>query len=220
MSERHATDSPPATRLVPTGVPGLDDVLRGGLPAGYFYLVQGDPGVGKTTLGLQFLLACHRTGDRCLYVSMSETRAELLTVARSHGWSLDGIAVCDLTTLEAQLAEGRGGEAAGTSTLFHPADVELNQTVRVVTDEVNRVRPDRVVLDSLSELRMLAESPVRYRRQVLSLKQFFGRLGATVLLVENRNDQQADLHVQSIAHGVISLERIATTTAPSGAGCA
>lgn len=209
MSERPTQDIPHAeTHLAPTGVPGLDDVLRGGLPAGHFYLVQGDPGVGKTTLGLQFLLECARAGDRCLYVSMSETRTELITVARSHGWSLDGIAVCDLTTLEEQLTEGRGA-AAGTSTLFHPSDVELNQTIQVITDEVNRVRPTRVVLDSLSELRMLAESPVRYRRQVLALKQFFGRLGATVLLIENRNDQQSDLHVQSIAHGVISLERVA-----------
>lgn len=185
-----------------TGIEGLDHILAGGLPRNRFYLILGDPGCGKTTLSIQFLLEGRRCGERTLYVTLSETRDELLEVARSHGWSLDGIDIVELSALEQQLSQD------SESTLFHPSEVELNETTRVILGEVDRVQPQRVVLDSLSELRLLAGSSLRYRRQLLALKQYFSGRKATVLLLDDGVDVSRDMEAQSIAHGVVSLQNV------------
>lgn len=189
--------------LCRTGIEGLDHILAGGLPRNRFYLILGDPGVGKTTLSIQLLLEGMRQGERTLYVTLSETRDELIEVARSHGWSLDGINIVELSAIERQLAE------ESESTLFHPSEVELNEMTRVILNEVERAQPQRVVLDSLSELRLLAGSPLRYRRQLLALKQFFAGRKSTVLLLDDGVDVARDLEAQSIAHGVLSLQNLA-----------
>src|SRR5664279_4300691 len=149
------------------GVEGLDKILGGGLPRSRVYLVQGEPGVGKTTLALQFLLEGARLGEAGLYITLSETKEELEEVAESHGWAVNLINLFELSSLAEQLQ----GET--DNTFFHPSEVELNQTTKALLDEVERVKPVRVVFDSLSEMRMLAETPLRYRRQILQLKQFF-----------------------------------------------
>jgi circadian clock protein KaiC len=184
-------------------VEGLDHILTGGLPRNRFYLILGHPGVGKTTLSLQFLLAGKCEGERVLYVTLSETKDELIEVARSHGWSLEGIDIVELSAIERMLA----GDAE--STLFHPAEVELNETTGVILKEVERVQPQRVVLDSLSELRLLSGSALRYRRQLLALKQFFTGRNSTVLLLDDSVGVERDLEAQSIAHGVLSMENLA-----------
>jgi len=181
------------------GVPGLDAVLNGGLPARRLYLIQGDPGVGKTTLAMQFLLEGARQGEPGLYVSLSETKDELEVVARSHGWDLEKIHLYELSTIEEQI---RGDSE---STFFHPSEVELNRTIDALIGEVERVKPRRIVFDSLSEMRMLADTPLRYRRQILQLKQFFAGRNCTVLLLDDRTSGVHDLQVESIAHGVLSL---------------
>jgi circadian clock protein KaiC len=187
--------------LVQTGVAGLDDVLHGGLQAARLYLVEGDPGSGKTTLALQFLLAGVRRGEQTLLVTLSESEPEMASVAASHGWDLAGVRVLDIVPTDETLA------ADARFSMYHPSEVELSETLRVVFDEAERLRPTRVVFDSLSELRLLAESPLRYRRQILALKRFFGRLGATVLLVDDRTSEASNAHLHSIAHGVINLAR-------------
>jgi circadian clock protein KaiC len=181
------------------GVPGLDAILDGGLPARRLYLVQGDPGVGKTTVAMQFLLEGARRGEAGLYVSLSETKDEIEVVARSHGWDIDKIHLYELSTIEARI---RGDSE---STFFHPSEVELNRTIGALIDEVKRVNPVRVVFDSLSEMRMLADTPLRYRRQILQLKQFFAGRNCTVLLLDDRTSGTHDLQVESIAHGVLCL---------------
>jgi circadian clock protein KaiC len=200
--ERQPTNKEGAT-LAATGIAGLDDVLRGGLQRSRLYLVEGDPGAGKTTLALQFLMEGVRQGERGLYVTLSETKEELLAVAASHGFSLDGIQICELVTTE----EAMRGQSA--STIFHPSEIELGQTTRRVLDEVERTSPRRLAFDSLSEMRLLAQSPLRYRRQILALKQFFTGRDCTVLFLDDRTAAATDLQVQSIAHGVISLEHSA-----------
>lgn len=194
--------SPTADERCRTGIAGLDDVLAGGLPRDRLYLLQGDPGVGKTTLALQFLLEGERRGEKGLYITLSETRTELLGVAESHGWKLDGLSIVELSAIEQQLNESQ------QNTFFHPSELELNKTTKILTDEVERVKPVRVVFDSLSEMRLLAESALRYRRQMLSLKQFFAGGNATVLLLDDRTSEDGDLHIQSIAHGVVTLEKV------------
>ncbi|HEX2659498.1 MAG TPA: ATPase domain-containing protein [Polyangia bacterium] len=186
--------------LAQTGIAGLDDILRGGLPRGHVYLVEGDPGSGKTTLALQLLLDGARRGERGVYVTLSETKAELMTVAASHGWSLDGIEVFELPVPDALSGEDQ-------NTLFHPAEVELAEVTKAVTSVCTRVNPHRVVFDSLSEIRLLAQSPLRYRREVLALKQYFVGRQATVLLLDDRTTPDPDLQLQSIAHGVITLDQ-------------
>jgi circadian clock protein KaiC len=183
-----------------TGVPGLDDVLHGGLLPGRFYLVDGNPGAGKTTLALQYLLEGVRNGESCLYVTLSETKDELTAGAASHGWSLDGIQIVELVTEDSELAGDQD------LTMYHPSEVELSQTVRKVVDAVERYKPVRMVLDSLSELRLLSQSSLRYRRQILALKQFFTGRHCTVLLLDDRTAEGPDMQLQSIAHGVISLD--------------
>ena len=198
---------PAAAEEVPprltTGSAGLDSVLGGGFPANRLYLVEGDPGTGKTTMALQFLLEGARRGEPVLYVTLSETKEELTAVASSHGWSLDGISLHELVPPEESL------KTETQYTIFHPSEVELGETTRAVIEEVERIQPRRVVFDSLSEMRLLARDPLRYRRQILALKQFFAGRRSTVLLLDDRTSADADLQVQSIAHGVVMLEQLA-----------
>lgn len=183
-----------------TGIAGLDEILGGGFPRSRMYLVEGDPGSGKTTLALQFLLAGVRRGEPGVYATLSETDEELRDVAHSHGWSLDGITICDLQTSEESL------KADSQYTLFHPAEVELSETTRTVLEAVERVRPTRVVFDSLSEMRLLARDSLRYRRQMLALKHYFTGRSATVLLLDY-GTPTGEFQIQSLAHGVVSMER-------------
>jgi circadian clock protein KaiC len=186
-----------------TGIPGLDDVLNGGLPRDRIYLLQGDPGVGKTTVGMQFLHAGVLAGETCLYIALSESKAEIQSVVSSHGWSLDGIHVIELSALD------QSASLEAENTLFEPSEVELHETTRVLLGEVERIKPDRVVFDSLSELRLLAQSALRYRRQILALKQYFADKQVTVLLLDDRTSEPDDQQLQSLAHGVITLEQVA-----------
>ena len=188
-----------ALNRMPTGVPGLDQVLQGGLAANRLFLVDGSPGVGKTTLALQFLLEGVKQGERCLYVTLSETRDEMQAVAASHGWSLDGIDLVELSQVEDMFG------AHAKNTLFQPAEVELTRLSDLLRSEFERVKPRRMVLDSLSEMRLMAQNPLRYRRQILSFKHHFATSNCTVLLLDDRSAGQ-DSHVQSLVHGMITLQ--------------
>ncbi len=186
---------------VPIGIPGLDNILTGGLPPRRLYLVQGQPGSGKTTLALQFLLHGAARGEKVLYISLSETREEVEEVARSHAWSLENVEIVELSALDQQLS------AQSQNTLFHASEVELTETTKLLLDAVDRVKPRRVAFDSLSELRLLSQTPLRYRRQILAFKQYFAGRNCTTLLLDDASD--ADTHVLSLAHGVIVLEQLA-----------
>ncbi|MCA1245328.1 ATPase domain-containing protein [Massilia sp. MS-15] len=186
---------------ISTGIAGLDDILGGGLTPQRIYLVEGSPGAGKTTLGLQFLLDGVANRESGLYITLSETADELAAVAASHGWDIAPLSVYELAG-DADL------DPDAQQSVFHPSEVELGETTRNVMDQVDAVRPVRVVFDSLSELRLLAQNPLRYRRQILALKQFFASRSCTVLLLDDKTSQ-SDQHLHSIAHGVISLEQIA-----------
>ncbi|UVW27804.1 ATPase domain-containing protein [Massilia sp. H6] len=186
---------------ISTGIAGLDDILGGGLTPQRVYLVEGSPGAGKTTLGLQFLLDGVAQGESGLYITLSETADELKAVAASHGWSIDALALFEL-------ADDSELDLDAQQSVFHPSEVELGETTRKVMDQVDQIKPVRVVFDSLSEMRLLAQNPLRYRRQILALKQFFSSRACTVLLLDDKTSQ-ADQHLHSIAHGVISLEQIA-----------
>jgi circadian clock protein KaiC len=194
----HAPDRPLAT----TGISGLDDVLNGGLTRNRIYLVQGDPGAGKTTVGLQFLMEGARSGERCLYVTLSETRSELEAVAESHHLSLDNIDVWEYTA-------GDRLENDEESTLFHPSEVELGETTKMILEAVERVQPSRIVIDSLSEIRLLAQNPLRYRRQILGLKHYFAGRDITVLLLDDKGVASGDMQLMTLAHGVLLLEQLA-----------
>ena len=189
--------------LASTGIPGLDLVLGGGLPRNRMYLVEGDPGSGKTTLGLQFLREGLERRERVLYVTLSETKSELMAVAASHGWDLSGVVIHELSALE------NGLKPDDQYTFFHPSEVELGETTKAVLDEVQRVNPTRVVFDSLSEMRLLAREPLRYRRQILGLKHFFVGRESTVLLLDDRTSEDGDLQLRSLAHGVVALSQLA-----------
>jgi len=188
----------------PSGVEGLDDILAGGLPRGCFCLIQGDPGSGKTTLALQFLLEGLRRGEKVFYITLSETKQELLQVARSHGWSIDKIPVFDLSAIENLL------RPEAQTTVFHPSEVELTKVSQLLLEEVRKVQPARVAFDSLSEFRLMAETSLRYRRQLLTLKQQFTRFKSTVLLLDDKMNQTGvlDPHVLSLTHGVIEMEQL------------
>jgi circadian clock protein KaiC len=183
-----------------TGIAGLDSILGGGLPAERLYLVDGTPGVGKTTMALQFLLEGVRRGERCLYVTLSETKDELDTVADSHGWSLEGIDIIELAHVEQALS------AKGQNTLFQPAEVELTNLARLLLSEFDRIRPARMVLDSLSEMRMMAQGALRYRRQILAFKHHFSKRHCTVMLLDDRSSLGQESQVQSIVHGMITMQ--------------
>jgi circadian clock protein KaiC len=190
-----------------TGIPGLDHILGGGLPTNHLYLVEGTPGAGKTTLGLQFLRRGVEDGLKGLYITLSETATELHTVAASHGWTLDGVEVFELVTEEGLSPESE-------QSILHPSEVELGETTRGVMAAVERLKPARVVFDSLSEMRLLAQNPLRYRRQVLALKSFFSSHACTVLMLDDRSASQDDQQLHSIAHGVVSLEQVVDQYGP------
>jgi circadian clock protein KaiC len=190
--------------IVPAGIVGLNDVLRGGFPRHCLFLVTGTPGSGKTTLAMQFLLEGMRRGERCLYVTLSETRAEIRKVARSHGWDIGSLEMVELAPSEANLSPD------AQLTVFNPAEMELGETTQAMIAAVNKYRPQLLVLDSLSELRLIAQNSLRYRRQILALKQFFAGRACTVLMLDDRTaGGQEDDHLQSIVHGVVFLEQLA-----------
>jgi circadian clock protein KaiC len=194
------TASDLSSSLASTGIEGLDDVLRGGLPRNRLYLVQGDPGSGKTTMGLQFLLEGQRRGEVGMYISLSETREEIVAVADSHGWSLEGLNLLEMTAAEQQRS------LEEENTLFEPSEVELRELMQGLLKQIERVGPSRVVLDSLSDMRLVSQTALRYRRQVLTLKQFFAGRQCTVLMLDDRTTPDDDRQLQSLAHGVLSLE--------------
>lgn len=191
-----------AKARVSTGIAGLDDILSGGLPAGHLYLIEGQPGTGKTTLGLQFLMSGAEVGERSLYVTLSESKIELEEGAHSHGWSLKGVEIYEFAPTEASL------RPEDQYSHFHPSEIEFQDTTQHILEKIEALQPSRVVFDSLSELRLLARDSLRFRRQILALKHFFLNRGCTVLLLDDRTSEGNDLQLQSIAHGVVMLERI------------
>ena len=189
-------------RLAETGVPGLDQILNGGWVRNHVYLIEGDPGTGKSTLAMQFLLRGAADGERGLYVTLSESSVELHQTAASHGWSLDKLDIFEVTPAEA------GSDALGDYTVFHAEEVELGQTTKIIIDKINELKPSRVVLDSLAEFRLMSRDSMRYRRQLLALKQFFTGREVTVLLLDDRTSQTQDKQLHSVVHGVLTLERL------------
>ena len=187
-----------------TGVDGLDDILNGGLPKGHLYLVEGDPGTGKTTLALQFLLEGVERGEAGMYITLSESRSELEQVGASHGWSLRSITIYEMIPSDEDLSSDT------QYTVFYPSDVELADTMTAILKQVEEIKPQRVVFDSLSEFRMLARDPLKYRRQILALKRYFAGRNCTVLLLDDRTAEgdTNDLQLQSIAHGVIKMQSL------------
>jgi circadian clock protein KaiC len=190
-----------SSRLL-TGVSGLDEILCGGLQKNNVFLVEGDPGTGKTTLALQFLLSGTAQGERGLLLTLSESRRELNSIARSHGWSLDSIDIVELIPAEANL------NPEESYTFFHPEEIELADTVQALNNEIEKARPARVVLDSLAELRLLAQDARHYRRQILALKKHLTGRDITVLLLDDRTSAAKERQLHSVVHGVISLERL------------
>ncbi|WP_260739445.1 ATPase domain-containing protein [Tunturiibacter lichenicola] len=194
------------THIIPpkidTGVSGLDDILLGGLPAGQMYLLEGDPGTGKTTIGMQFIMAGTRNNEKSLYVTLSESRGELGGSAVSHGWEPKSIPIAEFIPEEASLSPEQ------QYTVFHPSEVELASTIQKLTQLIEKEKPSRLVIDSLSELRLLAADKMRYRRQLLALKHFFVGRDTTVLLLDDRTGEGSDMQLQSIAHGVLRLEKV------------
>ncbi|MFL5784315.1 MAG: ATPase domain-containing protein, partial [Bacteriovoracaceae bacterium] len=185
-----------------TGIPGLDVILQKGLPKNRLYVLEGEPGSGKTTMALQFLLEGVKCGEKALYITFSETEDELYAVAESHNWDLKKIHLIDLSSLERELI------SKSPTTLFHPSEMELNQITENLLKKIAEISPERIVFDSVSEMRLLAENPLRYRRQVLALKQALAKRSATVFFLDDLTVTSLELQVQSIAHGVIRLTRL------------
>ncbi|HEX4095672.1 MAG TPA: ATPase domain-containing protein, partial [Caulobacteraceae bacterium] len=190
------------TQPVRTGVPNLDGVLAGGYAARRLHLIEGQPGAGKTTLGLQFLMEGRDQGERGLYVTLSETREELLQAAATHGWSLEGIDICELFPPELTM------DPTHEQTVVYSSDLELGETIRSVMAEIDRVKPTRLVFDSAAEIRLLSQTPLRYRRQILALKHLIAQIGCTALLLDDLTERQEETSLHSLAHGVIHLEQI------------
>lgn len=202
MASTSSASNAPEIVLAKTGIEGLDDILGGGLTPNRLYLMEGIPGSGKTTVALQFLQEGVRLGESVLYVTLSETAEELKAGAESHGWSLEGISIRELVPSESML------QPAEQYTMFHPSEIELGETTKSILADVDRLKPSRLVIDSLSELRLLAESSLRFRRQILALKQFFNGCKCTVILLDDLTSGTRDLQIQSIAHGVVLLEQM------------
>jgi circadian clock protein KaiC len=188
-------------QFVPTGVPGLDHVLMGGFVREGFYLVQGDPGAGKTTLALQYVLGRKQAGERCLYITLTESHRDLQSACSAHGWVLDSLEICDLSKSTANLT----GEPE--TSVFHPSETELGETTQAILSAVKRSNPQHVVFDGLSELRLLSGNPLIYRRQLLALKEFFVQQHATVLLLDDRSSSFEQVQPESLVGGNIVLER-------------
>jgi circadian clock protein KaiC len=184
------------------GVEGLDDIVNGGLSRGRLFLLEGSPGTGKTTIAIQFLMSGAAAGEPSLYITLSETEDELQAGARSHGWTLKGIEIFELIPPENLLDEDQ------QQSLLYSSDLELGETTKRIFECFERVKPERVVLDSLSEIRLLAQSSLRYRRQILALKHYFARSGATVLMLDDLTSEAHDQTVHSVAHGVVRLEEL------------
>ena len=182
-------------KLAPTGIAGLDEILQGGLPEHQMYFVQGDPGAGKTTLSFQFLLEGVRRGEKSMYVTLSASSRDLQRVALSHGWDISAV------TIHEQFQTSSGAD----TTIFRPAEIELSRTVKALLDAIDAVQPDRVVIDSLGEIRLLAEGVLRYRKQLLILKEFFRERSITGLVLDDRTVGASDSEVQGLAEGVITL---------------
>src|SRR5579872_3412216 len=187
-------------RAISTGIAGFDGILDGGYASNRVHLIEGQPGTGKTTLALQFLLDGADKGERCLYITLSESKDELEQVAETHGWNLDGIEIFELVPAELSL------DPKQQQTVVYASDLELGETTKMTFDEVRRVGPSRVVFDSLSEIRLLAQNPLRYRRQVIALKHFLAQLRCTALFLDDLTDKGDDLNLHSLVHGVIRLE--------------
>ena len=194
-----------------TGITGMDYVLNGGLPAHHLYLLEGEPGSGKTTIGLQFLRAGADAGEKVLYVTMSESREELMQVANSHGWTLDGIDLFDVGSSAAL-------DTAADQSVLHPSELELGEAAEGILAIVTQLEPDRLVLDSLSEMRLLAQDSLKYRRQILAFKRLFSTRRCTVLMLDDKSSRATDLHVHSIAHGVMTLSQTVSDYGPTRRG--
>lgn len=190
------------------GLDGLDDITSGGLTRGRLFLLEGSPGTGKTTIATQYLMAGAEAGERSLYITLSETEDELRIGARSHGWALDGIEIFELVPPESLLDEEQ------QQSLLYSSDLELGETTKRIFEAFERVKPERVVLDSLSEIRLLAQSSLRYRRQILALKHYFARSKATVLMLDDLSSEANDRTMHSVAHGVVRLEELSPEYGP------
>ena len=201
MAQQDALRSTPTRVRCGSGCAGLDNILDGGFPRGHFYLVEGEPGTGKTTLALQFMAEGLRNREKVLYITLSESPADLQSVARVHGIKLDGVQFLELRPSEEDL------RPEGQYTVFHPAEIELNDRLLTIVSEVSRQKPDRLVVDALSEVRMLAKDPLRYRRQIISLREYTPA-NCTVLLLDDRSSRHSDLELHSIVHGVVLLEKV------------
>src|SRR4029453_2916831 len=192
------------TAKAKTGIAGLDTILSGGLSRGHVFLVEGAPGTGKTTVALQFLLEGARAGEKCLYITLSETERELREGAASHGWSLDdNVKVFELLPPESLL------DADQQQSLLYSSDLELGETTKLIFEAFERIKPQRVVIDSLSEIRLLAQSSLRYRRQILAPKHYFAQHNSAVIMLADMTPESNDRAVHSIAHSVIHLDQLA-----------